>query len=39
MAGVSKDYYLGIAEDLSEEEIEVKCGELRELCKSVGERN
>lgn len=37
MMGVSKDYYLGIMDDLSDEEMEVRLEELRGLCRSIVE--
>jgi len=37
MLGVSKDYYMHILDDLSEDEIEVKLEELRDLCRSIVE--
>ena len=35
MMGVSKDYYLDIMDDLSDDEIEVKLKELRKICQSI----
>jgi len=38
LTGVSKDYYLGIVDDLNEKEIEIKSQELKDLCQSVIDR-
>ena len=35
LAGVSKDYYLGIVDDLNDKEIEIKSKEIKNLCLSV----
>ena len=37
LAGVSNDYYISIADDLNENEIENKLRELRTLCKGIVE--
>jgi hypothetical protein len=37
MAGIGDSYYLAIADDLSEEDIEKKLAELRKLCHSISE--
>ncbi len=35
LTGINENYYLSIAEDLKDEEIESKRAELRKLCSSV----
>lgn len=35
LTGINENYYLSIAEDLKDEEIESKRAELRKLCLSV----
>ncbi len=35
LAGIANDYYLGVAEDLSEEEVGIKLREIRQLCREI----